>query len=159
MIHKIPKMSKKEYDDLISNQFVCRIIFNGEKYPYIAPFLYVFYNRYIYFLSTRYGRKIQYFRENPMVAVEIEDISADLSKYKFVVLFGRLEEVTETEEENRVREQFVKLISGKNLSENILSALGHSKDDDTLSSIEKSKDKNLLWKLVDVEDIFGLKES
>jgi len=34
-----------------------RIAFNGE-YPYIAPFLYVFDEKYIYFLSTKYGKKI-----------------------------------------------------------------------------------------------------
>ena len=41
-IIKIPRMDKAEYDRLIEKGYVCRIAFQGEKYPYIAPFLYVF---------------------------------------------------------------------------------------------------------------------
>ena len=42
-----------------------RIAFQGEKYPYIAPFLYVFDGSFLYFLSTKYGKKIEYFRKSP----------------------------------------------------------------------------------------------
>jgi len=41
-IVKIPRMDKEEYDTLIGKGYICRIAFQGEKYPYIAPFLYVF---------------------------------------------------------------------------------------------------------------------
>jgi hypothetical protein len=43
-------MSKKEYDKLINEQYISRIAFKG-KYPYIAPFMYVFDGKYFYFLS------------------------------------------------------------------------------------------------------------
>ena len=74
-IVKIPLMSREEYDEFISENFMSRIAFNGE-YPYIAPFLYVFDGEHIYFLSTRYGRKIELLRNNP-VAVEIENYKPD----------------------------------------------------------------------------------
>ena len=51
---KIPRMEKQEYDRLIEKGYVCRIAFQGEKYPYIAPFLYVFDGSFMYFLSTKY---------------------------------------------------------------------------------------------------------
>lgn len=70
-IVKMPKMEKKEYDRLIREQYIARIAFKGKKYPYIAPFLYVFDEKYLYFLSTRYGKKIEYFRQDPYVTVEI----------------------------------------------------------------------------------------
>ena len=83
---KIPYLGKSECEKLIFDEYVCRIAFKGDKYPYIAPFIYVCDGEYLYFLSTNYGKKIQYFRENPCVAVEIEKKSPDLSEYKFVVL-------------------------------------------------------------------------
>jgi len=71
-VFKMPRMGKAEYDRLVEEQYVCRIAFKGEKHPYIAPFLYVFDGRFIYFLSTNYGKKVQHFLDNPFVTVEIE---------------------------------------------------------------------------------------
>lgn len=155
MIVKIPKLKREEYDELIKEQFVSRVIFKGDSYPYIAPFLYVFDEHYIYFLPTKYGKKIEYFKENPHVTVEIERYSEDMSDYKFVVLFGKLEEVEDEEEKRNVRNRFVDLIRNKELSTNIMKALGHSPDDPVESIV--SEEKNLVWKLVDVEDIMGFK--
>jgi hypothetical protein len=60
-IHKVPLMTKKEYDELIKERYVSRIGFKGE-YPYIAPFIYVFDGNFLYFLSTKYGKKIRRFQ-------------------------------------------------------------------------------------------------
>ena len=89
-IVKMPFMEKSEYDQLIGEQYVCRIAFNGKSHPYITPFLYVFDGKFMYFLSTKYGRKVEYFKDNPLVAVEVERYSYDLSNFSFVSLFGRL---------------------------------------------------------------------
>jgi nitroimidazol reductase NimA-like FMN-containing flavoprotein (pyridoxamine 5'-phosphate oxidase superfamily) len=83
-IFKIPRMEKDEYDRLIYDNYICRIAFRGDDFPYIAPFLYSFDGRYIYFLPTRYGRKIDYFHKNPNVSVEIEYYSNDFSSYNFI---------------------------------------------------------------------------
>ncbi|MCE7697644.1 MAG: pyridoxamine 5'-phosphate oxidase family protein, partial [Methanobacterium paludis] len=87
-ILKIPIMNKREYDELINEQYISRIAFKG-KYPYIAPFMYVFNGKSLYFLSTKYGKKIQLFRKNPKVAIEIEKYADDLSEFRFVTLQGR----------------------------------------------------------------------
>ena len=110
-ILKIPRMEKQEYDDLIRDSYVCRIAFRGDTYPYIAPFMYVFDGKYMYFLSTRYGRKIDYFRKNPAVSVEIDRFSPDMSCYTFMSLQGYLEEVMDDAQKKKVRQDAEKLIN------------------------------------------------
>ncbi len=155
-IHKVPLLSKVEYDQLIKQSYVSRICFKGE-YPYIAPFIYVFDDRYLYFLSTKYGKKIQRFQANPKVAVEIEKYKDDLSEYSFVTLQGRICQVEDYNEKLNVRKLFVDLIKKKSLSQNILAALGHSPDDELESIV--NEERSFVWKLVDVKDIIGIKTS
>jgi len=154
-IVKIPRMEKKDYDKLIEQGYVCRIAFQGEKYPYIAPFLYVFDGKFLYFLSTKYGKKLEYFRKSPYVAVEIEKYTKDLSSYTFVSLQGYLEEVTDSIEKKIVRQEFVNLIKEKKLSSKILAALGHSPQDppEAIALEERS----LVWKLIGVKDLVALR--
>ncbi len=154
-IVKIPRMEKGEYDRLIEEGYVCRIAFQGEKYPYIAPFLYVFDGRFLYFLSTKYGKKIDYFRKSPYVSVEVERYSSDLSYYTFVTMQGRLEEVEDSIEKKLIRERFVDLIVGRHLSNNILGALGHSPQDPPEAIAEE--ERSLVWRLTGVKDLVALK--
>jgi nitroimidazol reductase NimA-like FMN-containing flavoprotein (pyridoxamine 5'-phosphate oxidase superfamily) len=154
-IVKIPRMEKREYDHLIAEGYISRIAFRGKEYPYIAPFLYVFDGKFMYFLSTRYGKKIQYYRQNPYVSVEVEKYTPDLSSYFFVTLSGRLVEVEDINEKKLVREKFVRLIRDKRLSKQIMAALGHAPDE-PLEAIAR-EERSLVWKLVDVEHIVALK--
>lgn len=154
-IVKIPRMEKKEYDRLIDKGYICRIAFQGEKYPYIAPFLYVFDGSFLYFLSTKYGKKIEYFRKSPYVSVEVDKYSRDLSSFMFVTLQGYLEEVHDSIEKKMIREKFVDMIVDRDLSCNILAALGHSPLDPPAAIAEE--ERSLVWKLVGVKDLVALK--
>jgi nitroimidazol reductase NimA-like FMN-containing flavoprotein (pyridoxamine 5'-phosphate oxidase superfamily) len=154
-IVRIPRMEKKEYDRLIANGYICRIAFQGEKYPYIAPFLYVFDGKFLYFLSTKYGKKIEYFRKSPYVSVEVEKYTRDLSSYTFVTFQGYLEEVDDAIEKKLIRQNFVDLIRSKKLSGNILAALGHSPQDAPAAIARE--ERSLVWKLVGVMDLVALK--
>ncbi len=154
---KIPKMLKPEYDSLIRNNVVSRIAFSGKEYPYIAPFLYVFDEKNLYFLSTRYGKKMELFSQNHAVSVEIESVAPDMSTYKFVTLLGTLSEVTDDERKRAVKNHFVKLISDKKISENSLYALGHSPTESAEKII--SEERTMVWKLVDVKEIVALKNA
>jgi len=156
-ILKIPRMEKDEYDRLIKENYVSRIAFKGTSYPYVAPFLYVFDGHNLFFLSTKYGKKIQYFNENPDVAVEIERISPDLSSYTFVTLLGKLVEVTDRAEGRRVRQQFVNMIKTRGLSSNVVAALGHSPAEPLESIVNENR--SLVWKLDKVEEIVALKNA
>lgn len=156
-IFKMPRMAKSEYDRLVEEQYVCRIAFQGEKHPYIAPFIYVFDGRFMYFLSTNYGKKVKHFRDNPFVTVEIEHYSPDLSSFRFVALPGRLVQVEDAPQKSAVREMFVRLIKSRGLSPNVLSALGHSPQEPV--EVLLLDEKSSVWKLVGVkvEGILGLK--
>jgi nitroimidazol reductase NimA-like FMN-containing flavoprotein (pyridoxamine 5'-phosphate oxidase superfamily) len=154
-IIKIPRMEKMEYDRLIEQGYVCRIAFQGEKYPYIAPFLYVFDGQFLYFLSTKYGKKMEYFRKSPYASVEVERYTRDLSSYTFVTLQGYLEEVTDSIEKKLIREKFVDLIRERKLSLNILAALGHSPQDPPEAIC--LEERSLVWKLIGVRDLVALK--
>lgn len=122
----------------------------------ISLHFYIFFDgNFMYFLSTKYGKKIQYFRRNPYVSVEIEKYSRDFSNYKFVILLGRLMEVEDASEKKLIREKFVHLIKDKNLSKNIMVALGHSPEE-PIETIGMSE-RILVWKLVNVKDIIGFK--
>ena len=156
-IVKIPPMEKEEYDQLIADSYISRIAFTGRKYPYIAPFLYIFDGQFMYFLSTKYGSKIQYYRQNPDVSVEVEKYTPDLSTYTFVTLSGRLVEVEDPNDKKAIREKFVHLIEHKKLSNKILAALGHSPEEPLESLIKE--ERSFVWKLVDVKNIVALKNS
>ena len=154
-IVKIPRMEKQDYDRLIDEGYVCRIAFQGEKYPYIAPFLYVFDGKFLYFLSTKYGKKIEYFRKSPYVAVEIDKYTRDLSCFTFITLQGYLDEVNDSIDKKQIRQEFVSLIKERKLSNNILAALGHSPQDppEAIALEERS----LVWRLTGVKDLVALK--
>jgi uncharacterized protein len=154
-IVKIPRMEKEEYDRLIEEGYISRIAFQGEKYPYIAPFLYVFDGTFIYFLSTKYGKKIEYFRKSPYVSVEVEKYTKDLSCYTFVTMQGYLEELHDSIEKKLIRQLFVDLIKEKHLSLNILAALGHSPLDPPEAIARE--ERSLVWKLTGVKDLVALK--
>lgn len=152
---KIPWMTKAEYDALIERQYVSRIAFAGTGHPYIAPFMYVFDKKYLYFLSTKYGRKMEYFAANPLVSVEIEEYMPDLSSFTFVSLQGKLEEVEDPARKKDVREQFVAMMARHRLSPRVLSALGYSPEDPPEIIIHE--ERSAVWKLVGVKDIVALK--
>ena len=159
MIFKMPSMEKSEYETLIEEEYICRIAFKGESHPYIAPFLYIFDGKFMYFLSTKYGKKLQHFKQNPSVTVEVEKYTPDLSNFAFVALSGRLEEVQDQETKSIVRQKFVDMIRRRNLSSNVLSAFGHLPDEPIDALL--TEERNNVWKLtgVNVRDILGLKHS
>ena len=111
----------------------------------------------MYFLSTKYGRKIEQFRRNPFVTVEVEKYSPELSNFSFVAIPGRLIEVENPKIKGTVREMSVQLIKDRGLSLNILSALGHSPNEPIEALL--AEDWNSIWKLVgvNVKEILGLK--
>ncbi len=154
---KIPHMDKQEYDQLISENHVSQIAFKGDEHPYVAPFLYVFDGRHLYFLSTKYGKKIEFFKQNPNVAVEIERFSADMSSYTFVTLLGHLTEVNDDDEGRRIREAFVNMIKTRGLSSHVLAALGHSPAEPLDAVLHENR--SLIWKLDEVKDIIALKNA
>jgi nitroimidazol reductase NimA-like FMN-containing flavoprotein (pyridoxamine 5'-phosphate oxidase superfamily) len=116
-------MKKSEIERLIKEQFLCRIAFKGEEYPYIAPFQYVFANGTLYFHFTAYGRKMKLIDKHEKVCVEIEQYNPDLSRYMFITLKGNLRIVTDpVEKAEAIRK--MRDFGKKRLSRNFLAAHG-----------------------------------
>ncbi|MDI6875464.1 MAG: pyridoxamine 5'-phosphate oxidase family protein [Methanomicrobiales archaeon] len=154
-IVKIPRMEKQDYDRLIRDNYMSRIAFRGEEFPYMAPFLYVFDGRYLYFLPTKYGKKIELYKNDPSVIVEIEQYAPDLSSYHFVTLQGELAEVTGEDAKRAIKERFVARIKEKRISKKFLAALGHSPAEPVEALLHG--DRTLVWKLTNVREIVALK--
>jgi nitroimidazol reductase NimA-like FMN-containing flavoprotein (pyridoxamine 5'-phosphate oxidase superfamily) len=151
---KLPSMSRKEIDDLISEQFLCRIAFRGKNTPYIAPFQYVFMNKRLYFHFTDYGDKMVLFKEGFPVCVEIEKYSSNLSEYAFVILTGTLKIVAEEEERRKVIQKMAETGSAK-LSTNFLYA--HGFESQIGWSAFNAEQPILILRLEKVTSIKGLK--
>ncbi len=131
----------------------------GRNAPLYCPISIVYDGMFMYFLSTKYGKKVQHFKQNSFVTVEVENYSPDLSHFAFVTIPGQLMEEDNSETRMAVREMFVELIKTKRLSLNVLSALGHSPDEPIESLLTEGR--SVVWKLVGVKfkDIMGLKNS
>ena len=153
-IVRLPKMEKHEIEKLIREQMLCRIAFKGDKYPYMAPFQYVFMNGSLYFHFTDYGRKMRLLERDRRVCVEIESYLKDLSEYSFVVLRGTLKIVKGPQERARVIKTMAE--EGKQrLSTNFLAAHGFRKEEDWSSfTPEKSQ---VIVKLDEIAEEIGLK--
>jgi hypothetical protein len=146
-------MSGEEVDVLIGTQIMCRIAFNGDGYPYLAPFRYVTMGGDLYFHFTDYGKKMRLLKQDSKCCVQIERYAPDLSDYSFVSLRGRLEEVTGPEERRKAVGLFRE--SGKTLSTRFLAAHGLDAGDGWGAF---TADKELvIVKLVDIVEKVGLK--
>jgi nitroimidazol reductase NimA-like FMN-containing flavoprotein (pyridoxamine 5'-phosphate oxidase superfamily) len=147
-------MEKREIEKLIQEQMLCRIAFKGNKYPYMAPFQYVFMNGSLYFHFTDYGRKMRLLERDKRVCVEIERYRTDLSEYSFVVLRGTLKVVTDPQERAKVIKRMGE--EGKQkLSRNFLVAHGFKKEEGW-SSLNPEKPL-VIVKLEEIAEEIGLK--
>ena len=146
-------MQDREVDELINEQFLCRVAFKGTAYPYIAPFQYAMVNGTIYLHFTEYGKKMNFLEQGTPVSVEIESYTSDLSEYAFVVLTGKLKLVKNSEEKKAAVQKMAD-VGKKRLSPNFLVAHGFSKGSNWLDFSESQE--TLIIKL-EVTEKMGLK--
>ncbi len=154
MPKKLPKMTENEINQLIAEQFLCRIAFMGKKAPYIAPFQYALVDGQLYFHFTNYGKKIDLLKQDNPVCVEIEKFTQDLNEYRFVVLTGKLTPVTDLEERALAIRKIVKTAKTRALSTTFLAAHGFSSDKDW--SILTPDKPLIIVRLADVTEKTGL---
>lgn len=94
-------------EDIINENILCRVAFNGNPYPYIVPMNYGYHDMKLYFHSAKQGLKIQMIKDNPNVSFEIESeskmIPTDFGhtmKYRSVIGFGKIR-ICETDAEKQ----------------------------------------------------------
>ena len=150
---EMPKMKETEIEELIREQFLCRIAFKGDLQPYIAPFQYAYVKGILYFHFTDYGKKMSFFKQETPVCVEIERFTPNLSDYQFVVLTGKLRLVEDRLERKRAIEKMAEA-GKKKLSPNFLVAHGFSKGSEWLNF---SENQEILIIKLEVTEKMGLK--
>ena len=146
-------MKKTEIESVITENFLCRIAFRGNDYPYIAPFQYVFANGMLYFHFTAYGRKMKLLEKESRVCVEIEQYEPDMRRYRFVVLTGTLSIVKDANERAAVIDM-MRETGTERLSKNFLAAHGFPKAEDWTSF---TPDKPLAIVKLNVASVSGLR--
>jgi nitroimidazol reductase NimA-like FMN-containing flavoprotein (pyridoxamine 5'-phosphate oxidase superfamily) len=153
-MYKLPRMNEDELREVLRSQVLCRIAFHDDDYPYIAPFQYLYLDDILYFQFSNYGRKIKLLKRDNRVCVEIESYTADLSQYSFIVLRGKLIEVTNSKERAKVIKHIAE--TGRNrFSPQFLAAHG-LRTDDTWRAYTPDKPL-LILKLEEIAEMFGLK--
>jgi nitroimidazol reductase NimA-like FMN-containing flavoprotein (pyridoxamine 5'-phosphate oxidase superfamily) len=151
---EMQKMKENEIEQLIREQFLCRIAFKGDLQPYIAPFQYAYVNGILYFHFTDYGKKMSFFKQETPVCVEIECYTPNLSEYGFVVLTGKLRLVEDQEERKKAIEKMAE-VGKQKISANFLIAHGFSQGSDW--SVFSADKPILIIKLDEVTEKIGLK--
>jgi hypothetical protein len=98
----LPDMSRREIEELLRKQLLCRISFNDQPYPYVLPMEYYYSGDVMYFHFTTTGKKMDLLARDPNVTVEIDWYDSTLTDYKSVILRGKLVRVENQAERNMI---------------------------------------------------------
>jgi nitroimidazol reductase NimA-like FMN-containing flavoprotein (pyridoxamine 5'-phosphate oxidase superfamily) len=151
-VYKLPAMSKQEVGELLKSGRICRMAFNDSPWPYIIPLDYVYVNGKMYFHFADYGKKVELFKKDPHVGVEVDRFNADITEYESVTLMGTLARVTDPGEKKTATGALLETIGARGEKGNVAARHGYERlDPDTISS-----GSSMLLRL-DVEDYVALK--
>jgi nitroimidazol reductase NimA-like FMN-containing flavoprotein (pyridoxamine 5'-phosphate oxidase superfamily) len=89
----IHELSAKECRELLTRGSIGRIGCSLDNQPYVVPIHFVYETDYLYVLSTL-GQKIKWMRKNPMVCLQMDEITAP-SEWASVIVNGTYEELIE----------------------------------------------------------------
>jgi uncharacterized protein len=102
----IDDMSKEECLSVLARGRIARLACALENQPYIVPIFYAYHKSadgesYLYGFTTL-GQKVEWMRANPLVCVEWDEI-ATYNRWESIVVFGRYEELSDSEETEQGR--------------------------------------------------------
>lgn len=92
----VQEMTEKECLEVLKQTRFGRLACARDNQPYVVPVYFACDGTYLYGFSTP-GRKIEWMRTNPLVCLEVDEVT-DQSRWKSVVVFGRYEELPDTAE-------------------------------------------------------------
>jgi hypothetical protein len=134
-IYKLPSMSRQEVDRLLESVRICRMAFNDSPWPYIIPLDYVYVNGKMYFHFADYGKKVELFKKDPHVSVEVDRFNADITEYESVTLMGTLSRVADPEEKKMASGALLETMESRGGEKNVAARHGYERlDRGTLSS-------------------------
>jgi nitroimidazol reductase NimA-like FMN-containing flavoprotein (pyridoxamine 5'-phosphate oxidase superfamily) len=151
-VYKLPAMSKQEVDRLLQGCRICRMAFNDSPWPYIIPLDYVYANGKLYFHFANYGKKVELFKKDPHVSVEVDRLNSDITEYESVTLMGTLAKVTDPSEKKMASRALLETMESRGGEKNVAARHGYERlDPGTLSS-----ESSMVLRL-DVADYVALK--
>jgi uncharacterized protein len=92
----IEEMTIEDCYGALTHARLGRLACSRENQPYIVPIYFAFEERFLYGFTTP-GQKVEWMRSNPLVCVELDEVG-DHAKWTSLVIFGRFEELPETDE-------------------------------------------------------------
>lgn len=100
-------MEHSEIEDLLKRSVVGRLAVVTDEGPYIIPLGYVYEEGRVGFHSSPKGRKVESFKKDQRVCFEVDEANPEITQYKSVLLFGRIEEVQDREAKLQVLKALV----------------------------------------------------
>lgn len=104
----ISEMSGGQCRELIARLGFGRLACAHQDQPYIVPIYFAYEPDHLYGFST-FGQKIEWMRNNPRVAVEIDEV-IDPMRWKSVIVRGRYEELPDQPAYQAERDQAQRLL-------------------------------------------------
>jgi uncharacterized protein len=104
----IHNMTEAECRRALNEATVGRIACARDNQPYIVPTYFAYSEHYLYAIST-VGQKIEWMRANPLVCVQLDELTSH-DEWMSVVVFGHYEELPDLPEHKRAREQALALM-------------------------------------------------
>jgi len=100
-------MDQAEIDDLLKRGIVGRLAMVTSEGPYVVPLGYVFENGRIGFHSSPKGWKVECFSKDRQVCFEVDEANSEITQYKSVLVFGRIEETKDRETKLQILKSLV----------------------------------------------------
>ena len=104
----IHDMTETECRHALRQASVGRIACARDNQPYVVPIYFVYDDYHLYAIST-IGQKIQWMRANPLVCIEVDELTSR-EEWMSVIVFGRYEELPDLPEHRHAREQALELL-------------------------------------------------
>lgn len=109
----ITELSGAESLSILSHKGFGRLACAKEGQPYIVPIFFACEGRHVYCVST-FGRKIEWMRENPLVCLQVDEVTSP-QNWISVVAFGRYREMPDTPEFQERRQRVWSLLQSRPL--------------------------------------------
>lgn len=104
----IHDMTEAECRYALQHANVGRLACTRDNQPYVVPIYFAYDEQHLYAIST-IGQKIEWMRANPLVCVEVDNITSH-EEWMSLVVFGRYEELPDLPEYKYSREQALALL-------------------------------------------------
>ena len=107
----IHEMTIDECYSVLPKATVGRLSCSRDGQPYSVPINFAFDDTYLYGFTTL-GQKVEWMRANPLVCLEVDEISGE-GQWMSIVIFGRYEELPDTPDYQHARNRAHALLEHK----------------------------------------------